>query len=61
MTGRGREPESSAPGGHAAERLKDFLQQRFEDDVDVQSEVGPDNDDSGDQPESLDQPKSDDS
>lgn len=60
MTGRENGPESSTAGGHAAERLKEFLQQRFEDDADVQSEVDPDSDDSGDQPESLDQPRDDD-
>jgi hypothetical protein len=59
MTGRGNGPESSTPGGHAADRLKEFLQQRFEDDVDVRSEVDPEKDDSGDQPVSLDQPKND--
>jgi hypothetical protein len=48
--------ESSAPGGHAAERLKEFLQQRFEETSEGEDEIDHASEDSAEKEHSADQP-----
>jgi hypothetical protein len=52
-----KDPDSeSAPGGHAAERLKEFLQQRFEETSTSEDEIDREDEDSAEKEDSADQP-----
>jgi hypothetical protein len=47
--------EPSMPGGHAAERLKEFLQQRFEETTPAEDEIENEDEDSDEKENSADQ------
>jgi hypothetical protein len=56
MSGKNPDSPSSKAGGHAAERLKEFLQQRFEETSHSGDEIDHENEDSAEKENPEDQP-----
>jgi hypothetical protein len=56
MSEKTPDPPSSTPGGHAADRLKEFLQQRFEEALQYGDDIDQENENSAEKENPEDQP-----